>query len=114
MFRSMLVGSSILLLSFNLILADTYKAKITGVDDEKRTVTFEVDGKDKTFNLTKDAKIFTTGKAKKGTPAPEILITLPAVKDKSATVTTDKVDGKEVVTTIKLEETKKKKKKDVN
>lgn len=111
MFRSMLIGSTILFLSFNLILADTYKAKIANVDEEKRTVTFDVDGKAKTFNLTKDAKIYTTGKAKKGTPAPEILVTLAAIKDRDTTVTTDKVDGKEVVTVIKLEDAKKKKKK---
>lgn len=81
------------------------------MDDEKRTVTFEVEGKDKTFNLTKEAKIFSLGKAKKGTPAPEITATLSDARDKEATVTTDKVDGKEVVTAIKIETAKKKKKK---
>ena len=111
MFRGLLIGSTILLLGFNFILADTYKAKIKEVDEGKRTVTFEVEGKDKKFSLTKDAKIYTTGKAAKGQPAPEILVPLVAAKDKDATVTTDKFDGKESVTAIKVEVVTKKKKK---
>ena len=110
MYRSMFAGCLILFVGLNFVLADTYKSKIKAVDEEKRTVTFEVDGKDKTYDLTKDAKIYSVGKAKKGQPAPETLIQLPAVKDKDATITVEKVDDKEVVTAIKIEMPKKKKK----
>lgn len=110
MVRSALAGCMILFVGLNFVLADTYKSKIKAVDEDKRTVTIEVDGKDKTFDLTKDAKIYSVGKAKKGQPAPETLIQLNAVKDKDATVTTEKIDNKEVVTAIKLETAKKKKK----
>ena len=110
MMRSMLAGSILIFLSLNLIMADTVKTKIKSIDEEKRTITVEVDAKDVTYNLTKEAKIYTTGKAKKGQPAPEIIITLAAVNGKDATVTTDKVDGKDVVTIIKIEPATKKKK----
>ena len=110
MLRSMFIGCVLLFLSLNLILADTIKTKVKAVDDEKRTVTCDVNGKDVTYTVTKDAKIYTTGKAKKGQPAPEITITLAATTGKDATVTTDKVDGKEVVTAIKVDPAKKKKK----
>ena len=110
MFRSMMIGSTILLLSLNFVLADTYKSKIKDVDDEKRTVTIVVQGKDKTFGLTKDAKIYSVGApAKKGKPAPETLIPLNAIKDKEGTITTEKDDDKEIIVMIKIEPFTKKK-----
>ena len=44
-------------------------------------------------------------------PSSETTIVLTATADKEATITTDKVDGKDVVTAIKIDTAKKKKKK---
>jgi len=110
MWRLVSVVCVFLFLSFNLLLADTLKTKVKAVDDEKRTITCDVNGKDVTYSLTKEAKIYTTGKAKKGQPAPEIIITLAATTGKDATITTDKVDGKDVVSAIKIDPVTKKKK----
>ena len=93
--------------------ADDIKGKVKSTDTDKNTITVTVDDKDQTFNV-KDAKIYTTGKKKKNTPAPEIALTLGAVKtDSQVTVTTEKKDGKDVVTAVKVEGGKKKKKKTV-
>lgn len=111
MFRSALAGSAILFLSLNLVFADTFKSKIKAVDEEKRTVTFDVEGKEKTYGLTKDVKIYSVGKkGKKDEKAPETLIPLANIKDKSVTITVEKVDDKDLVTMIKIETDLKKKK----
>jgi hypothetical protein len=110
MYRSTLLGSLILFLTFNLLFADTYTTKIKAIDEEKRTVTFEVGGKEKTYGLTKDVKIYSVGKkGKKDEKAPETLIPLAQIKDKSVTV--EKLDDKELITMIKIETDMKKKKK---
>ena len=111
MFRSALVGSIILFVGLNLVIADTYKSKIKAIDEEKRTVTFDVDGKEKTYGLTKDVKIYSVGKkGKKDDKAPETLIPLANIKDKSVTITVEKVDDKELITMVKIETDLKKKK----
>jgi hypothetical protein len=112
MYRSTLLGSLILFLTFNLLFADTYTTKIKAIDEEKRTVTFEVGGKEKTYGLTKDVKIYSVGKkGKKDEKAPETLIPLAQIKDKSVTITVEKLDDKELITMIKIETDMKKKKK---
>ena len=112
MIRSVLAGVLLLFLSLNLVLADTFKAPVKAVDEDKRTVTVDQDGKDVTYNLAKEPRIYSVSKSKKkGNAVQETSIPLTATVGKSVTVTTDKVDGKEVVISIKLEMDAKKKKK---
>jgi hypothetical protein len=89
-----------LLLCFGLVFAETHKAKIKSVDEEKRTITFDVAGMEKTFDVAKDAKLYGLGKAAPGQPPLEIPVTLGMIKDRDATITTNKSD---VVTEVKLE-----------
>jgi hypothetical protein len=105
-----------LVLSIALVQADEYKGTVKKVDAEKNTLTVSIDEKDRTFDIPKDAKIYTTGKKKKGKPAPEVPVALGDVKENAkVVVTTKKEDDKETVTSVQIErEKKKKKKKDAN
>src|SRR5262245_60785380 len=102
------------LLLLNVGLADSYRGKVKTIDAEKSVLTVTVNDKDQTFEVPKEARIFSLGKAKKGQPAPEVLVIggLTGLKEgNTVTVTTEKKDDKEVVTSVKLETEKKKKKK---
>ena len=113
MLRSILSALSVLTLCAGLSLADEVKGKIKSVDAEKSTLIITVDDKDQSFPVAKDAEIYSLGKAKKGQPAPKVTVTdgLKGVKDGAdVTLTTEKKDGKDTVTAIKVEKAKKKKK----
>jgi len=81
--------------------AETYAEKLTAVDADKKTITFAVEGKERTFKV--DAKTDVQMQVRSG----KRLVVVP-VKDglkgvkagREATVTTEKKDGDEVVTKI--------------
>jgi len=112
MFRKLLLGLGVCVLSFNLALAAEVKGKVKSVDADKNTITLTVDDKDQTIDVDKDAKIYSVGRKKKGQPAPEITLSgLRAVlANVNVTVTTEKKGDKDVATTIKVETARKKKK----
>lgn len=80
------------------LLADEVKGKVKSVDQDKKTITVTVDGKDKTFKLNDNTSIVgAKGKALKDG------IKAKGLKEGAhVTITTDKKDGKEVVTEVKV------------
>ena len=83
--------------------AETYAEKLKAVDSDKKTITFAVDGKERTFKV--DAKVDVQSQVRTGKR-----LTVVPVKDglkgvkagREATMTTEKRDGDEVVTKIVL------------
>lgn len=111
---------AVLALAFlcSVALADQIRGKVKSVNANNNTITVTVDDKDQTVDVAKTAKIYSLGKAKKGQAPPEELVAgglagLGVGKD--VTIYTEKKDGKETATSIKLEAmTKKKKDKNTN
>jgi hypothetical protein len=102
--------------------ADEVKGTVKSVDKDKNTITLTVDGKETTFDVSKDASFVTTStvpgkKGKTTEKATPIDGGLGGVKvGASATVLTEKIDDKESVTSVKVSDgaaaaAKKKKKK---
>ena len=117
MFLRSFLSLSILGLAFSVAGAEQVKGKIKSVDVDKNTVTITVDDKDQTFEVPKTAKVFSLGYAKKGKVPKEVPLDggIGGLKiDSGVTVTTEKMDGKDVVTSIQLDGTAKKKKKKKN
>ncbi len=80
------------------LLAEEIKGKVAKVDAEKNTLTLTVNGKDQTFPIDKEAKFLTSGKKKQLQDLPG---GLSGVKEGTeVTLTTEKKDGKEVVTKV--------------
>ncbi len=100
MFRNILTALALGFLS-SVGLAESYIEKLTEVDNTKKTVTFAVDGKPKTFKVDEKVDVQTqvrVGKRLRVTPLKE---GMKGVKSGSeATITTEKKDGVEVVTKI--------------
>ncbi len=112
MLARMLGAMSCLILGIALVEADEFRGTVKKVDADKSTITVTIDDKDQTFDVPKDAKVYTVTKKKKGKAATETTIELSAIKENAkVTVTTEKKDGKDVVTAVRLEAEKKKKKK---
>src|SRR5262245_17714637 len=113
MLARMLGALSCLILAIALVEADEIRGTVKAVDTEKSTLTVTADDKDQTFEIPKDAKIYTLAKKKKkGKAATETTIELSAIKENAkVVVNTEKKDGKDVVTSVRLEVEKKKKKK---
>jgi len=95
MFRKAIVSLVVLAVATPLVAAETFKGRITRIDE--RTVTLsDINGKDvKTFNLAKDVKVFRMNKdakereaIKEGVKA-EVFKTIAADKGLNATVTTN-------------------------
>ena len=110
--RTMSLALAIVLCAVCAASADTVPGTVKSIDTDKGTITVTVDGADQTFNVEKDSKVWQPGKSKKA-PAQDVAGGLGGLKEGQPVVlTTDKKDGKDVVTAIKLEEaaTKKKKK----
>ena len=112
MSRFSVCAALVVLFTLNVALSDTYRGKVKSVDTDAKKLVVTVDDKEQTFDVPKDVKIFTVGKGKKGQPGPEIVLSgLGALAvGNEVTVTTEKKDDKDVVTGIKLESAKKKKK----
>jgi hypothetical protein len=111
-----LVSSAIVFVSCLLAVdGEEIRGKVKSIDADKNVVVVIVDDKDQTFTVPKDAKIYSPGKAKKGQAAPEIILTFANIKtDNTVTVTTEKKDGKDLVTAVKIDPEMKKKKKKGN
>jgi hypothetical protein len=96
-----------LLLCASVVLADEIRGRVTKVDADKNKVTVSTDSGDQTFAVSADAKI--TTKTKDGGEKDLTLSDLASRIEKSksgkgvsATVTTEKKGGKDVVTKIRL------------
>lgn len=82
-------------------LAETYLEKVKAVDADKRTVTFAVDGKDRTFKVDEKAEVQAqqrVGKRLRVTPLKDGLKGVKAGNE--VTVTTERRAGEEVVTKV--------------
>jgi Cu/Ag efflux protein CusF len=96
-------------LLFTTAFADTYAEKIKKVDTDKGTVTFEVDGKEKTFKVDEKATFENQVKAGKKFRLAPSKARLKGVKvGDEVTVTTERKDGAEVVTRIVVQYAEKK------
>jgi hypothetical protein len=94
MLRKLLCSMVALLFMTGGLLAAEVKGKVKSVDADKGTITVTVGDKDQTFTVAKDAKV-SVGQIKN----------VKDIKDLKAgtnvTLTTQKKDGKDVVTEIK-------------
>jgi hypothetical protein len=98
MLRKYVCGVFALVVAVGCLMAAEYKGKVKSVDADKNTITVTVDDKDKEFKVPADAKIVNA----KGKDVKNGLKNEKAFKAGAAvTVTTEKKDGKEVVTEIK-------------
>lgn len=98
-----------------VVRAEEYKATIKNVDADKNSIVVTVGSDDKTFTVAKDAEIYTQAKGKKNKPGPKNPVEggLSGIKEGSeVTLTTIKNGDNEIVSSIKVEAPKKKKKKD--
>src|SRR5947209_20453334 len=113
MLRLLLSGLCVLVLAAGALRADDVRAKIKSVDADKSTVTVTVDDKDQTFSVAKDAKItHLVGKKPKKATSEDLPGGLSGLSEgNDVTLSTDKKDGKDVVTAIKVEGLTAKKKK---
>ncbi len=108
-----LAAVSILVIMTGVSLADEYKATIKKVDADKSTIIVTIDDNGRTFLVARDAEIYTQTKGKKNKPGPKNPIEggLAKVKQGSeVTLTTIKSGDKEIVSSIKVEMGKRKKK----
>ncbi len=122
--RSFAAATLVALLSLTAASAAETQATVKSLDKTKSTITVTVQGKDKTFPVSKDASFVTVSQVagKKGTTTEKLTPIdggLDGVKvGTNVTVLTDTVDAKETVTSLKVSdgkaaaaEPKKKKKK---
>jgi len=101
MLRNIIATIVVGLLLISVSRAETYGEKLSEVDTTKKTVTFAVDGKPKTFQVDEKVDVQTqvrVGKRLRVTPLKEGLKGVK--KGSEATITTEKKDGVEVVTKI--------------
>ena len=100
------------ILLVGLALAGEFSATIKKIDAEKNSIVLTVDGEEKTFDVSKDADIYSMKKVKKKDERQPISGGLSALKENTdATITTIKKGDKEIVVGIKVEGMPKKKKK---
>src|SRR5262245_21315260 len=107
----MVLAVSLFLLA-GVAQAEEIKGQVRGVDPTKSTITVMVGEEDKTFDVAKDARITVPPpKKKKGQPPEPPLPGLQGVfVGTTVTLTVEKKDDKQVVTAIKGEAAKQKKK----
>jgi len=115
MLRIWIGGLCALMLCAVSVRADDVKGKVKSTDADKNTITITVDDKDQTVTVAKDAKITRlVGKKIKKAQTEDVPGGLNGLAAGSeVTVTTEKKDGKDVATAVKVEglTTKKKKNK---
>ena len=85
------------------LLAEEIKGKVKSVDADKKVITVTVDGKDKEFKVTDTTSIV----GPKGKALKEGLKAKGLKEGANVVLTTDKKDGKETVTEVKLAGAKK-------
>jgi hypothetical protein len=97
------LAAIVIALSSSVCLAETYGEKIKSVNLEKKTITFPVDGKDRTFKVDDKVDVQAQMRAGKRLRITQVKEGLKGVKAGSeATLTTEKKEGEEVVTKIVL------------
>src|SRR5262249_49471084 len=97
--------TALLLFAGSAAAAEEIKGKLKKAGNDKITIT--VDEKDKTFDVSKDAKVVTLGKKKQ---LVDVTGGLKGLKEgDEVTLTTDKKEDKEVVTQVQVAGKKKKK-----
>ena len=109
-----LAGSlAVVVLGLAVVQADEIRGKVKGTCTEKNTLTVTADDKDQTLPLVKDAKIYQlAGKKLKKAQPQDVPGGLGGLKTGAeVTLTTEKQDGKDVVTQVKVEGLLKNKKK---
>src|SRR5262245_21966608 len=114
MVRRTLCVAAILALLVGVALAadEGTKATVKKVDAENNKITLMVGDDEKTYDVSKDAEIYTQGRGKKNKPAPKDALAggLKNVKDNTAVIfVTVKSGGKEVIVSMKIEGMTKKK-----
>ena len=112
MWRRLLGVGAVFALMAGLAFAEDITGKVKKVDPDKNTITIDLPtGDQKTFEVSKDADIYTIGKGKKNKPGPKEGIDggLKGVKeDSSVSLGTIKKGDREFVISIKVEAAKKK------
>jgi Cu/Ag efflux protein CusF len=97
MLRKFVCALFALALCVGVSLADEAKGKIKSVDNDKKTLTVTVNDKDVTYTLADDVQVVNA----KGAPAKDQTKAMKSLKEGvDVTVTTEKKDGKDVVTKI--------------
>jgi Cu/Ag efflux protein CusF len=108
MVRRVLSVAAVLVLLVGVALAtdEGTKATVKNVDAENNKITLTVGDDEKTYDVSKDAEIYTQGKGKKNKPAPKDALSggLKSVKaNTEVTFVTIKSGGKEVIVSMKIE-----------
>src|SRR5262245_31398801 len=103
MWKKALCAIGILVWGAAAIRAETYGEKVKAVDPAKRTITFPVEGRERTFKVDEKVDVQAQVRAGKRLRLSPVKEGLKGVKaGGEATITTEKKDGEEVVTKIVL------------
>jgi hypothetical protein len=101
MLRRFILAVTFTFLAATAAPAETYADKVKAVDTDKKTLTIPVDGKDTVFVVDDKVDVQTQTRAGKRLRLTPVKEGLKGVKVGSeVTVTTEKKDGKEVVTKV--------------
>jgi Cu/Ag efflux protein CusF len=104
MLRRFLCAAFALVLCVGVTLAEEVKGKIKSVDADKGTMTVTVDGKDQEYKIGTDTKLLNA----QGKDLKDGIKNARLKEGQAVTLTTEKKDGKDVVTEVKLGGGKKK------
>src|SRR5262245_11859626 len=92
-----------LVLAVGVLVAAEYKGKVKSLDKDKNTITVTVDGKDTEITFNDDTKVLGyDGKAVKDRAKSIDGMAKKPEAIEEVTITTDKKDGKEIATEIKV------------
>ena len=98
-----LCAATAIVLSCSAAWGETYGEKIKSVDPDKKTITFAVEGKDRTFKVDDKVDVQAQMRAGKRLRLTVVKDGLKGIKaGAEATLTTERKDGEEVVTKIVL------------
>ena len=94
----------------SVVLADEIKGKVVKIDADDNKITISVDGKETEYMVAADAKFPKTGKNMKEGSLKSMSKQLEKAKDSGKEMkiiaTTEKKDGKETITEIKMDRPK--------
>ena len=103
MFRKFLLAAALLLAAISTASAADYSGKVTAFDKESKKVTVHADDKDQAFALAKDCKIYVRkGAGKRAQYVEDPKGIKDVVAGATVEISTDFVDGNEVVTLLKI------------
>jgi uncharacterized protein (DUF2141 family) len=113
MFRRMLIAAAATAMFVGLARAEELTATVKAVNADKSTITFTINGDEKTMTVSKDAEIYTQLKGKKNKPGPKQPLAggLSDLKvGTEVTIMTFKNGDDEIVSSIAIDPSAKKKK----